>query len=112
MAKSRTATRSVPVRRAKSASGPAAQPPASPQLFLDLAGVAMLAVAVGMLFSLGNARLAGPLGRWFVVMLQLFVGHGVYLSPIAFTLLGIAIITRCRPNRTGLCQVGLIGAGV
>jgi S-DNA-T family DNA segregation ATPase FtsK/SpoIIIE len=81
-------------------------------LFLDLAGIAMLAVAVGMLFALGNAHLAGPLGRWFVVLLRLFVGHGVYLSPIGFTLLGIAIITRGRPNRTGLCQAGVTGAGV
>src|SRR5689334_13816541 len=112
MAKTRTATRSVPVRRATSRSSAPAPSPASPQLFMDLAGVAMLAIAVGMLFSLGNARLAGPLGRWFVVLLRLFVGHGVYLSPVAFTLLGIATITRGRPNRTGLCQAGLIGAGV
>src|SRR5438445_6621358 len=113
MAKSRTATRSVPVRRASSkSSASAAMAPASPQLFLDLAGVAMLAVAVGMLFALGNARLAGPLGRWFVVLLRLFVGHGVYLSPIAFTLVGSALITRGRPQRTGLCQAGLIGAGL
>lgn len=109
MAKSRTATRSVPVRRASGAGSAAAKPPANPQLFLDIAGVAFMALAIGMLFALVNARLAGPLGRWFVVLLRLFVGHGVYLSPLAFGLLGLAVITRGRPQRTGLCQLGMAG---
>src|SRR5947209_3496724 len=106
MAKTRSATRSVPVRRASAAASKPAHAPASPQLLFDLAGIVVIAVGVGMLLALGNARLAGPLGRWFVILLRLFVGHGVYLSPIAFTLVGIALITRNRPNRTGLCQVG------
>ena len=112
MAKSRTVTRSVPVRRASNSGGSTALPPASPQLFLDLAGVAVIALGVGILFALGNAHLGGPLGRWFVVFLRLFVGHGVYLSPVAFTLLGLGLITRDRPHRTGLCQMGLVGAGL
>jgi DNA segregation ATPase FtsK/SpoIIIE, S-DNA-T family len=115
MAKSRTATRSVPVRRASSrsksstaAASAAASP--NPQLYLDILGIGVVAFGIGMLFALVNPRLAGPLGQWFVVLLRLFVGHGVYLSPIALTLLGGAIITRGRPHRTGLCQMGAVGA--
>src|SRR3989442_1072150 len=36
----------------------------------------------------------------------------IYLSPVAFTLLGLGLITRDRPHRTGLCQMGLVGAGL
>jgi S-DNA-T family DNA segregation ATPase FtsK/SpoIIIE len=116
MAKSRTATRSVPVRRAssrgssatKTATPPAAAP--SPQLFYDIAGIGCLALATGLLVALVDAKLAGPLGQWFVVLLRLFVGHGVYLSPLLFGWLGYAVITRDRPNRTGLCHVGVVGA--
>jgi DNA segregation ATPase FtsK/SpoIIIE, S-DNA-T family len=115
MAKSRTATRSVPVRRATSgarSTSRSAPPPAAPnpQLYLDIFGVGIVAFGVGMLFALGNPRLAGPLGQWFVVLLRLFVGHGVYLSPIALVWLGLAVITRGRPHRTGLCNLGVGGA--
>jgi S-DNA-T family DNA segregation ATPase FtsK/SpoIIIE len=114
MAKTRTATRSVPVRRAssrsKSSTASASDAAPNPQLYLDILGIAVIAFGVGMLFALGNSRLAGPLGQWFVVLLRLFVGHGVYLSPIALALLGLAIITRGRPQRTGLCQMGSVGS--
>jgi S-DNA-T family DNA segregation ATPase FtsK/SpoIIIE len=115
MAKSRTATRSVPVRRASpragsSAASAAAAAAPNPQLYLDILGVAVIAFGIGMLFALVNPRLAGPLGQWSVVLLRLFVGHGVYLSPIALTWLGGGIITRGRPNRTGLCHMGSVGS--
>src|SRR5690348_960028 len=109
MAKSRTATRSVPVRRASSRTASARSAPAAaapnPQLYLDILGVGVMAAGVGMLFALVNPRLAGPLGQWLVVLLRLFIGHGVYLSPMVFGYLGLAIITRGRPNRTGLCNL-------
>src|SRR5260370_26766185 len=55
MAKSRSATRSVPVRRAASAGSAPARPPASPQLFLDLAGVAGTALGGRLVLPHRNA---------------------------------------------------------
>jgi DNA segregation ATPase FtsK/SpoIIIE, S-DNA-T family len=85
------------------------RPPLHPQVYRDVGAIGVAALGAVVLLALSREKMAGPLGAWLVMLLRLFLGSGVYLSPLLCVLAAVAL-ARCGQSRRGpTAVVGTVG---
>jgi S-DNA-T family DNA segregation ATPase FtsK/SpoIIIE len=85
------------------------RPPLNPQLYRDIAAIALAALGVVLLLGLSREKLVGPLGSWLLMLTRLFLGTGVYLAPLLCMAAALAIVRGSASPRGRSAGIGAIG---